>query len=62
MRPRIVAAIERIASGHGCMRIPAEPNDPDLVLSDILNIIDGREPNPMWEEDDGYGSDFATAS
>jgi len=46
MRPRIVAAIERITSGHGCMRIPAEPNDPDLVLSDILNIIDGREIKP----------------
>ena len=31
---RIDAAIERIASGHGPMRIPADPTDPDLVLAE----------------------------
>ncbi|NIK50311.1 hypothetical protein [Xanthomonas arboricola] len=40
LRPRIVAAIERIVSGHGCMRVPAEETDPDLVLADVLSIID----------------------
>ncbi|PPU60822.1 hypothetical protein XcodCFBP4690_17225 [Xanthomonas codiaei] len=40
MRPRIEAAIRRITSGHGCMRIPAEETDPDLVLADVLQIID----------------------
>jgi hypothetical protein len=31
---RIDAAISRITSGHGGMRIPAEETDPDLVLAD----------------------------
>ena len=36
---RIKAAIDRITSGHGEMRIPAEQTDPDLVLMDCQNAI-----------------------
>ncbi|PPU34158.1 hypothetical protein XarbCFBP7604_09945 [Xanthomonas arboricola] len=47
MRPRIVTAIERIVSGHGCMRVPAEETDPDLVLADVLSIIDQQAKPEM---------------
>lgn len=36
---RIAAAIDRIVSGHGCMRIPADPTDPDVVLVDCHEEI-----------------------
>lgn len=36
---RIKAAIERITSGQGSMRVPAEETDPDLVLADCLTEI-----------------------
>ncbi|MCC4618321.1 hypothetical protein LL972_20395 [Xanthomonas campestris pv. asclepiadis] len=48
MRPRIEAAINRIVSGHGCMRVPAEETDPDLVLADVLQIID-QQAKPAGE-------------
>ncbi len=31
--PRIDEAIRRITSGHGSMRIPPDPTDPDMVLA-----------------------------
>ncbi len=34
IQQRIDAAIKRITDGHGCMRIPADETDPDLVLAD----------------------------
>jgi hypothetical protein len=37
--PRIDAAIQRIVNGQGCMRIPADPEDPDLVLADCKRLL-----------------------
>jgi hypothetical protein len=37
--PRIDAAIQRIVNGQGCMRIPAELTDPDLVLADCKRLL-----------------------
>lgn len=36
---RIDAAIKRITSGQGCMRIPMENTDPDIVLRDCRAAI-----------------------
>jgi hypothetical protein len=36
---RIALAIERITSGQGPMRVPADQTDPDLVLADCLTEI-----------------------
>lgn len=36
---RIEAAIGRIASGHGAMRIPPEATDPDIVLADCQEAL-----------------------
>lgn len=47
LRGRVDAAITRIANGHGAMRIPAEPTDPDLVLAEVLSLLDHR-PIPFW--------------
>lgn len=44
---RIRAAISRITSGHGCMRIPAEETDPDLVLADCLAEI--KRLRAQWQ-------------
>ena len=33
---RAAAALERIKSGLTAMRIPADPTDPDLVITDLL--------------------------
>lgn len=41
IKARINAAIERIASGRAPMRVPADMNDPDLVLADCLAHLDG---------------------
>jgi len=41
---RIESAIQRIHEGHACMRIPADPNDPDLVLADVLSWITPNAP------------------
>lgn len=38
---RIDAAIDRIVNGSACMRIPAEPEDPDLVLADCKRVLKG---------------------
>ena len=40
LKERIEAAIARITSGAGAMRIPAEPTDPDLVLRDCAAEIE----------------------
>jgi hypothetical protein len=37
--PRIDAAITRIVNGQGCMRIPADKEDPDLVLADCKKLL-----------------------
>ncbi len=37
--PRINAAIKRITDGHGAMRIPADKTDPDIVLSEVQQLI-----------------------
>lgn len=37
--PRIDAAIQRIVNGQGCMRIPADLEDPDLVLADCKRLL-----------------------
>lgn len=37
--PRIDAAIKRITDGQACMRIPAEVEDPDLVLADCKRLL-----------------------
>ena len=42
LHERIDAAIKRITSGHGAMRIPAEDTDPDLVLMECRAHIDGE--------------------
>lgn len=47
LRGRVDAAITRIANGHGAMRVPADPTDPDLVLAEVLSLIDHR-PIPFW--------------
>ena len=39
LNERIDAAILRISNGEGCMRIPAEPTDPDLVLADCKSAL-----------------------
>ena len=39
LMPRIGAAIKRVTSGHGAMRIPAHKEDPDLVLADCALSI-----------------------
>ncbi len=36
LEQRAEAAILRITSGAGCMRVPAEETDPDLVIGDLL--------------------------
>jgi hypothetical protein len=36
---RIDAAIQRITSGNGAMRVPAENSDPDLVLADCKKLL-----------------------
>lgn len=55
---RIDAAIERVTSGRGEMRIPADPTDPDLVLADAGNWIkqaalaqQGGNPKPRETDD-----------
>lgn len=40
LRERIDAAIKRITDGHGSMRVPADPNDPDLVLADCKAMLE----------------------
>jgi hypothetical protein len=37
--PRIDAAIRRITAGDASMRIPADPEDPDLVLADCRRLL-----------------------
>ncbi len=44
---RVKAAGQRIRDGHGSMRIPADPTDPDLVLAEVAALIEGRKP-PFW--------------
>lgn len=44
---RVKAAEQRIRDGHGSMRIPADPTDPDLVLAEVAALIEGRTP-PFW--------------
>ncbi|MFY2659259.1 hypothetical protein ACOTJ6_13015 [Achromobacter xylosoxidans] len=44
---RVKAAEKRIRDGHGLMRVPADPTDPDLVLAEIAALIEGRKP-PFW--------------
>lgn len=39
LRSRIGAAITRIVNGEGAMRVPADPTDPDVVLSDCRDAI-----------------------
>lgn len=36
---RIESAIDRITSGQGCMRVPPDETDPDLVLADCRDEI-----------------------
>jgi len=40
LRDRIEAAIERIKTGQGQMRVPVEATDPDVVLADCLAELD----------------------
>jgi hypothetical protein len=47
MIERIKAAEQRIADGHALRRIPADPTDPDLVLSEVRLFLQG-EPPPFW--------------
>lgn len=44
LRARVVSAIERITSGTGQMRVPADLTDPDLVLADVLALLDTLDP------------------
>lgn len=44
---RVKAAEQRIRDGHGSMRVPADPTDPDLVLAEVAALIEGRTP-PFW--------------
>ena len=44
MLERIDAAIQRITSGQGCMRVPPDKTDPDLVLADIRKLIKSSQP------------------
>ncbi len=44
LRARVVSAIERITSGAGQMRVPADMTDPDLVLGDVLTLLDSLGP------------------
>ena len=47
MLERINAAIQRITSGQGCkgcMRVPPDKTDPDLVLADIRKLIKSSQP------------------
>lgn len=44
---RVKGAEKRIRDGHGLMRVPADPTDPDLVLAEIAALIEGRKP-PFW--------------
>lgn len=39
LEDRARAAIKRITDGAGCMRVPAEETDPDLVIGDLLSAI-----------------------
>ncbi len=39
LNERIGAAIDRVTNGQGCMRIPADPTDPDIVLGDCRESI-----------------------
>lgn len=45
LRARVVSAIERITSGTGQMRVPADLTDPDLVLADVLTLLDALDPH-----------------
>lgn len=45
LRARVVSAIERITSGTGQMRVPADLTDPDLVLADVLTLLDAIDPH-----------------
>ena len=47
LRDRIESAIERINNGHAPRRIPADPTDVDLVLAEVRNLVDGKDP-PFW--------------
>lgn len=40
LRDRIEAAIERVKTGQGQMRVPVEATDPDVVLFDCLAELD----------------------
>ena len=53
MLERIDAAIKRITSGHGLMRVPPDKTDPDLVLAEIRNLIKSSRPQarePLTDE------------
>lgn len=40
LEDRVRGALERVLAGHGAMRIPADPTDPDLVLADVLKVLE----------------------
>lgn len=43
LRERIQAAIKRITSGQGLMRVPVGETDPDIVLAECLNSLSELE-------------------
>lgn len=50
LRARIEAAIERVTTGQGQMRVPVEATDPDVVLFDCLAELDAaKQLNADWE-------------
>lgn len=43
LRDRIEAAIKRVTTGYGQMRVPVEATDPDVVLFDCLAELDAAK-------------------
>lgn len=40
LEDRVRRALGRVRSGDASMRIPADPNDPDMVLADVLEVLE----------------------
>lgn len=46
---RIMAAIERVTSGHGQMRVPVDMTDPDIVLAECLTSMSVLESDALCD-------------
>lgn len=61
LKERIEAAIDRVTSGHGMMRVPVDQTDPDVVLCDCLTALAAATARELeltarltdWEEREG---------